>query len=337
VTLRSFTLWALLALALFSGVTTAHESRPAYLEINELEKGRYSLLWRTPVLVGQRLPVVLRLPESFQTVGEPVTTRLSDSLLERRLVESGAESIAGQRIEFVGLQATITDVLVRVQYRDGQQTTTLVHPSQPWMQLPEAQGRLAVFATYIRHGVDHILLGFDHLLFVLALLLIVRNVRALVWTITAFTVAHSITLSLAVLGFVAVPGPPVEASIALSIVLLAYEIFRVQRGQDTSTARWPWVVAFTFGLLHGFGFAGALSELGLPPGDIPLALLAFNVGVELGQLAFIAVVLSVIAVARRFAILRRVGEFALPATAYAIGGLATFWFLERAGQILGIA
>ena len=142
------------------------------------------------------------------------------------------------------------------------------------------------------HGIEHILFGFDHLLFVLALILIVRSGRVLLWTITAFTIAHSITLSLATLGVVHVPGPPVEATIALSILLLACEIVRLQRGQASLTAQWPWIVAFSFGLLHGFGFAGALTEIGLPQGDIPLALFVFNVGVEVGQLIFIAAVLG---------------------------------------------
>ena len=142
------------------------------------------------------------------------------------------------------------------------------------------------------HGIEHILFGFDHLLFVLALILIVRDGRVLLWTITAFTVAHSITLSLATLGVVHVPGPPVEAMIALSIMLLACEIVRLRYGQISLTSRWPWIVAFSFGLLHGFGFASALTDIGLPQGDIPLALLSFNVGVEIGQLIFIGVVLA---------------------------------------------
>jgi hydrogenase/urease accessory protein HupE len=180
----------------------------------------------------------------------------------------------------------------------------------------------------VRHGIEHILLGYDHLLFVFALMLVVGGIRRLVWTITAFTVAHSITLALATLGVVSIPGPPVEATIALSILLLATEIVRLQTGRPSLAAQRPWLVAFAFGLLHGFGFAGALSGIGLPNGDIPLALLAFNVGVEVGQLAFIAAVLGAMAIVHRidFGVGQR---YLRPTAPYAIGSLAAFWFFER--------
>jgi hydrogenase/urease accessory protein HupE len=306
----------------------AHESRPAYLEITETAPGRYDVLWRTPLLSGMPLPVVLKLPAGARNVTEPGVREFPDSIVERRLVEVDG-GLAGKRIEFAGLQATITDVLARVQLRDGTYSTTLVHPSNPWIDIAGAQGALAVFGAYLRHGIDHILLGYDHLLFVLALMLIVRSTRVLVWTITAFTIAHSITLALATLGVVHVPGPPVEATIALSILLLAAEILRVRRGQRSLTAQWPWVVAFSFGLLHGFGFAGALTAIGLPKGDVPLALFAFNVGVEVGQLLFIAVVLGLLALAKRLPLPRAVTQHALPVASYAIGTLAAFWFVER--------
>ncbi len=309
-------------------VARAHESRPAYLEITETAPGRYDVLWRTPVRSGMPLPVVLKLPDEARNITEPTAREFSDSIMERRLVEV-AGGLAGKRIEFPGLQASITDVLARVQLRDGAYSTTLVHPSQPWIEIAASQGPLAVFATYVTHGVGHILLGYDHLLFVLALMLIVRSTRVLVWTITAFTLAHSITLALATLGVVHVPGPPVEATIALSILLLAAEIFHVRRGRPSLTARWPWVVAFSFGLLHGFGFAGALTAIGLPRNDVPLALFAFNVGVELGQLVFIAVMLWLLALARRVALPRPLVQHALPVASYAIGTLAAFWFVER--------
>jgi hydrogenase/urease accessory protein HupE len=205
----------------------------------------------------------------------------------------------------------------------------LVHPSRPWVEIAVSRGPLAVAGAYLMHGVEHILFGFDHLLFVLALILIVRSTRVLLLTVTAFTVAHSITLSLATLGLVRVAGPPVEATIALSILLLAFEIIRVQRGQPSLTAKWPWLVAFSFGLLHGFGFASALTEIGLPQGDVPLALFAFNVGVEIGQLAFIGVVIGALTVARRIGFSPSIGHRALSIATYAIGILAAFWFIER--------
>jgi hydrogenase/urease accessory protein HupE len=229
----------------------------------------------------------------------------------------------------VGLQATITDVLVRVQMLDGTYSTTLVRPSKPWIEIATSRSSLQVATAYLMHGIEHILFGYDHLLFVLALILIVRRGRVLLITVTAFTVAHSITLSLATLGLVHVPGPPVEATIALSILLLACEIIRSDRGQPSLTAQWPWLVAFSFGLLHGFGFASALTEIGLPQGDIPLALFAFNVGVEIGQLIFIAAVLGALRCAQwiRFPVF--VERHARPVTTYAIGIMAAYWFIER--------
>ena len=306
----------------------AHEARPAYLEINETAPNRYDVLWRTPVLSGMRLPVALKFAEGTRNVAEPHVRELTDSLLERRVVEVPG-GLAGKRVEIVGLQGTITDVLVRVQLRDGAYSTTLIRPSQPWLEITGARGPLAVAGAYLRHGIDHILLGYDHLLFVFALILIVRSTRVLVWTITAFTLAHSITLALATLGFVHVPGPPVEASISLSILLLACEIVRLQRGEASLTARRPWLVAFSFGLLHGLGFAGALADIGLPRGDVPLALFTFNVGVELGQLAFIAVVLGLFSLAKRIKLATACERYARPAASYAIGILAAFWFFER--------
>jgi hydrogenase/urease accessory protein HupE len=321
-------LGALCALSL-ARAAAAHDARPAYLEVEELTPGRYAILWRIPVLSGMRLPVGLRLPEAMRGVTEPAVQQLSDSLVERRWVEADADALAGARIEFPGLEATITDVLVRVSRLDGTRTTTLVRPARPWVELEARRGALAVAGAYLVHGVEHILLGFDHLLFVLGLILIVRSTRALLWTITAFTLAHSLTLALATLGITRVPGPPVEAAIAASILLLACEILRVQRGEASLTARWPWLVAFAFGLLHGFGFAGALTAVGLPAGDVPLALFAFNLGVELGQLAFVAAVLAGIALARRTGLLAGLERHALPLAARAIGVLAAFWLFER--------
>jgi hydrogenase/urease accessory protein HupE len=307
----------------------AHEIRPAYLAITETAPGRYTVLWRTPVLSGMRLPVRLGFPDGVRDVREPIVQELSDSLLERRTIEAGEGGLDGKRIAFVGLQGTITDVLVRVALLDGTGSTTLVHPARPWIRITGAMGPLGVIRTYCTHGIEHVLRGFDHLLFVLALVLIVRSRSVLFVTITAFTLAHSITLALATLGVVHLPGPPVEAAIALSILLLAVEIVRFERGEIGLSARWPWVVAFAFGLLHGFGFASALADLGLPPGDVPLALFAFNVGVECGQLAFIAVVFAVASAASRIRYGARIAQRALRAAPYAIGVLAAFWFFER--------
>jgi hydrogenase/urease accessory protein HupE len=324
-------LLALLAL-LSAPELQAHESRPAYLEIEQTAPDQYSMLWRTPVLSGMRLPVAVRLPDDIRTDGEPIEQQLSDSLIERRVLKTGPAGLDGQRIEFAGLQATITDVLVRLQWLDGRQQTTLVRPAQAWLVISSRQSGWGVAGEYTRLGVEHILYGVDHLLFVLTLLLITRGIMPLVKTITAFTVAHSITLGLAALGFVQVPQKPVEAVIALSIVFVAVEIVHARRGVAGITARAPWIVAFTFGLLHGFGFAGALNEIGLPQGHIPLALLFFNIGVEAGQLLFIAVVLGFMAGSRR------IYNSPLPrwlelVPSYVIGSVAMLWVLQRAAAL----
>ena len=321
------TVWLLLVLLFMGQAAMAHESRPAYLEINETAAGRYSVLWRTPVLSGMRLPIALRFAEDVRTLIEPVESELNDSLIERRIIDTGPAGLIGQRIEFVGLQASITDVLVRVSRLDGSLTTTLVHPAQPWIEIAATPGAFSVAGTFLAHGIQHILGGFDHLLFVFGLLL-VSNGWMLVKTITAFTLAHSITLALAVLGAVRLPGPPVEATIALSILLLAVEIARKNRGEISFTLQWPWVVAFCFGLLHGFGFAGALAEIGLPQRDLPLALFTFNVGVEIGQLMFVAAVLSLRALLLRFRRARPTLLYARPVASYGLGTLAAFWFFE---------
>ena len=321
--------WTLLcfiaALTLQTTSVAAHEIRPAYLQINQIGPDRYDVLWRTPLFSGVRLPVALRFPEGVRDVTEPSERLISDSVVERRVIEV-AGGLAGKRIDIVGLQATITDALVRVEMQDGAHSTTLVRPSRPWIDVPASQGSLAIAAIYLRQGIEHILFGFDHLLFVAALMLIVRDWRVLVKTITAFTVAHSITLTAATLGWVAPPAAPLEAMIALSILLVATEIVRMERGQSSVTITWPWVVAFAFGLLHGFGFARALADLGLPQGDIPLALFSFNVGVEIGQLLFIAVMLALVGSVRRMVAIPR---GAVIASAYGIGSVAAFWSLER--------
>ena len=322
---RSVFLGAFFATLAFLNSAAAHEARPAYMEMTEIAPHRYQIVWRTPLLSGMRLPVALQFSENIRNVTEPALRELSDSLIERRLIESDNE-LTGTRIEIVGLQATITDVLVRVQLLDGTYSTTLVRPSKPWIEIATSRSSLEVAAAYLMHGIEHILFGYDHLLFVLALILIVRSTRMLLLTVTAFTVAHSITLSLATLGVVHVPGPPVEATIALSILLLACEIIRSDRGQPSLTAQWPWLVAFSFGLLHGFGFASALTEIGLPQGDIPLALFAFNVGVETGQLIFIVAVLVALQWIKFPVFVER---HARPITTYAIGIMASYWFIAR--------
>ena len=328
-------LW-LVVIFLFASVlvvptTQAHEARPAYLEIKETSPNQFSVLWRTPVLAGMRLPVVLTMPGDVKNLKEPVVQELSDSVLERRWIDGGANGLTGKRIEFRGLQLTITDVLVRVEMLDRRAWTTLAHPSQPWFELAGAPSKLHVAGAYLRLGIEHIWSGVDHLLFILGLMILVKGRRRLIATVTAFTVAHSITLAGATLGFVHVPQQPVEACIALSIVFVATEIIHARQGWQGITERWPWIVAFTFGLLHGFGFAGALNAVGLPQTAIPVALLFFNVGVAIGQLLFIAAILSLMALGRW--LIRRAAipqpAWAWRVAPYSIGGVAAFWMIQR--------
>ena len=315
-----------LGIVAFASTAQAHESRPAYLEIDETAPGRYDVIWRTPLNAGMRLPIALRFSDDVSNVVEPAVRELPDSLVERRIVKV-TDTLAGKRIDFVGLQATITDVLVRVRLLDGSESTTVVRPSKAWVEITGSRGLLAISSSYALLGIEHIILGIDHLLFVLALLIITNGTVRLLKTVTAFTVAHSITLALATLGFVHIPSRPVEATIALSIVFVAFEIIRLREGQVGITSRAPWIVAFTFGLLHGFGFAGALSELGLPQNHVPTALFFFNVGVEVGQIAFISVVLVFIRVVRR--LLQSAPRWTELIPPYAIGSVAMFWVVQR--------
>jgi len=323
---------AMFALLAALPAAQAHESRPAYLEIKETAPGQYALLWRTPVLSGMRLPLVLGLPEGVSDLKPPVIQELTDSLVERRWIDAGPNGLAGQRIDIKGLQFTITDALVRFELLDGRTVQTIVRPSQPWVELAATQSRWEVALTYGVEGVRHILFGADHLLFVLGLLLIVGNRWMLVKTVTAFTVAHSITLALATLGVANVPALPLNAAIALSILFLGPEIVRVWRGQTSFTIRHPWVVAFAFGLLHGFGFATAMTSAGLPWQDLPLALLSFNVGVEVGQLGFVALVL---ALERAFRVLQvNWPRWVQVLPGYVVGGLGAFWTIQRIVPLL---
>jgi hydrogenase/urease accessory protein HupE len=323
----------MIAVTAFVPSCTAHETRPAYLEIKEISPDHYDVIWRTPVNAGMRLPIVLQLPADAKNISAPTTQELTDSLLERRsIVVLGG--LGGKRVDFVGLQGTITDVLVRVQLLDGRSWSTIVRPSQAWIDITPNQGRLGVAGTYIGHGIRHILFGPDHLLFVLGLLLIVKNRWMLLKTITAFTVAHSITLAIATLGYANAPTLPLNAAIALSILFLGPEIVKGWRGELSFTIRHPWVVAFAFGLLHGFGFASALTSAGLPSNELPWALLSFNVGVEIGQVGFVILILLL---ERAFRILEirwpRVVE-ALPG--YTVGSLGAFWTIQRVAMMIGV-
>lgn len=308
-------------------VTEAHKLQPAFLELREQSAGIFDLLWKGPLVGNQPMSIYPRLPESCRNVTEPVHNFSDSAFIERRLIDCGDGGLIGQPIEIAGLPATQTDTLLRIEMTDGQMLTTILRPDAPGYLVPAAPSKSEIITSYLILGVEHILGGFDHLLFVLGLLLIVRSTMLLVKTITAFTLAHSVTLGMASLGFVSVPQTPVEAVIALSILFLATELSKQLRGEIGLTAREPWLVALCFGLLHGFGFAGALTEIGLPQTDIPLALLFFNVGVELGQLIFVAVVLVILSLLRKLSV--RWPRWANQVPAYGIGTLAAFWFIQR--------
>ena len=309
-----------------SATCAAHEVRPAYLEVQEDRAGEFDVMFKTPANGDLRLS--LSAAFSGRTdVPIPVTTRMTGDAAIQTWRFKALDPLRGQTIAIAGLENTMTDALVRVVFLDGTSWVRRLTPQEPSAAIPARQSGWSVAGLYFKLGVEHILLGFDHLLFVLALLLLTRGTWQLIRTVTAFTLAHSITLALATLGFVHVPPAPVEAMIALSIAFVAVEIVRQWRGHDGLAAKFPWFVAFVFGLLHGLGFAGALSEIGLPEGQIPLALLFFNGGVEVGQLLFIAVIFGLFAVLRHIHVAWPIWtRFAAP---YAIGSIAMFWVIER--------
>jgi hydrogenase/urease accessory protein HupE len=357
--------WLAILIVLAARVS-AHEVRPAFLELAERSPGEFDVLWKVPApggvpLAGQEiphapivatagglhgtmpcgcpaptaeqlargvLPIQPFLPEGTALVSLPQSERIFGAEIKRWRIRTGPQGLEGGKIGVHGLPSTMVDVLVRVSLADGRVVSRMLRPDEPSFVFHASDAGPAPGGYFIL-GVEHILFGIDHLLFVLALVLIVSGIGLLVKTITAFTIAHSITLGLASLGVVNIPSAPVEAVIALSIVFVASEILRSRRGERGLTERAPWLVAGSFGLLHGFGFAGALSEVGLPANDIPLALLFFNLGVEAGQLAFVAVILAAIALLRHV----RLPRWTAVLPPYAIGSAAMFWLIERTAAI----
>lgn len=315
---------------LFPETARADELRPAYIELNQVSQSEWELLWKASAnsLLGHQGEVII--PDVCEPGGKADRRFVDSNILTRQSLDCSGP-LAGQSLGLKGLELSTTDALVRISPL-GEDTQTLrLTPNAATATIAQKDAIANVAWTYTVIGVEHIVFGFDHLLFVLALVLLLKGGWLVAKTVTAFTVAHSITLIGSTLGYLSLPSQPVEAIIALSIVFLAVEIVKAQRSDDPEilrlSERFPWIVAFLFGLLHGFGFAGALAEIGLPQDAIPMALLTFNLGVEIGQLIIVAVAFAVLALIRR--VQQSWVQPAKAATSYAIGIIATYWFIER--------
>jgi hydrogenase/urease accessory protein HupE len=311
----------------------AHEVRPASLQLTETQPEHFAVVWKVPQVGDMVLGLHPLWPEQCRDAVPVTRELLGQAAVERRLLDCSG-GLIGKRIGIDGLNLTITDVLARIEFRDGVVQTNLVKPGEPWLVVEGRRPRYEVAREYVVHGISHILFGADHLLFVFGLLLLVRDGWMLVKTVTSFTIAHSITLAVATFGYANPPLPPLNAAIALSILFLGPEIVRAWREESSLTIRHPWVVAFAFGLLHGFGFAGALTDAGLPRAELPLALLSFNIGVEIGQVAFVALVLLM---QRSFWQLEmRWPTWFERAPGYLVGSLGAFWTIQRIAILIGV-
>ncbi|MCH1929079.1 HupE/UreJ family protein [Shewanella sp. A25] len=305
----------------------AHESQPGVVEIKQLDNLRYQVVWKAPIYYGKPHPASLVLPESWKLVAPVTQFATKDANITTKIVAIEAGQFNGATLSFPKLEQTITDVMIRTELKDGSQFTYLASPTKPSITLRGERSHAQTALEYTELGIHHILLGVDHLLFVLGLMLIVQSKLALFKTITSFTLAHSLTLGLATLGLAIMPLPPLNAAIALSILFLGPEIVRARRGQRSLTIDYPWLIAFGFGLLHGFGFASGLSTTGMPKSELPLALLSFNIGVELGQIGFVILALCLVAAFRVLQLQWPRWVTWLPG--YTVGGLGAYWTIQR--------
>lgn len=316
--------WQSLTLVVYVGVcmnASAHEVRPAYLELRETATDVYQVIWKQPVQADRRLPIDPVLPETCDTTQSDIPENTGSALIQRWQVSCDLHS---GFVNISGLTRTLTDVMVRVSYLDGGVRTELLRPDKPTLDLGDPNPPVG---SYLLFGIEHLLFGIDHILFVIGLVLFIRDRLMLLKTITAFTIAHSITLGLSVLDLFTIPQRPVEAVIALSILFLARELVVPKDRRSALTQLRPWLMAFVFGLLHGFGFAGALVDIGLPREQIAVSLLLFNVGIEIGQLIVIGVMLSALWLLTKA---KRLSSTAWEqAFTYAMGGMAVFWTLDR--------
>jgi len=306
----------------------AHPLAPALLELVEEDSGRVEVLWKQSALARPGTRVEPVLPAACPALRRPELEEREGALRLRWAIDCGEQGLVGQPLRIDGLDAARIDGLVRIELADGRRIQRVLRAGAPEMRVPARAGRMRVFLDYARIGFGHILSGADHLLFVFGLFLLCSGLKPLVQTVTAFTVGHSITLSLAALGHVSLPSGPVELLIAVSVLALAVELAR-DAPRPTWMRRRPWAMALGFGLLHGMGFAGALREVGLPAGEIPMALLSFNLGIEIGQLGFVLALLVLVPWIQRLPVRlpRRSGV-------YAMGSLAAFWVFQRAADVL---
>lgn len=323
-------LLAPLAIGLAAAPADAHPLAPALLELTEHAGGQVDVLWKRSSLSVPGSDIQPIVPEACPATTQPRYEEQGVAVLVRWTIDCGEAGLVGQPVRVDGLGPAKIDTLVRIELSDGRQIQRVLRRGEPSMTVPAKASKWTVFVDYLSIGFDHILSGTDHLLFVFGLFLLCVSMRPLVKTITSFTVGHSITLSLAALGYTQLPSGPIEALIAASVLALAVELARDEE-KSTLMRRHPWPVALLFGLLHGMGFAGALREIGLPAGEIPMALFSFNVGIELGQLAFVIGLVLIAAVLKRI-------ELPIPlprrAAVYAMGSLAAFWTIERVTAIL---
>ncbi len=317
-----------------AGLAGAHDSRPNFVEIIETQPNVFSVQWKIPATVPDAALPTISMPDSCATDAR-LAMQQAGGAYQGRLVYDCPDGLSGKevRIEFPIINPSLSS-LFQVRLANGEQYVKILKPEESSWTVPDAENKLAVAGQYTLLGIEHIWIGIDHLLFVTCLLLIARTVRKVLITITGFTVAHSITLFLSALDVIRIPTPPVEAAIALSVVFLAWEI--VKNDETQLTFRYPVAVSTSFGLLHGFGFAAVLRDIGLPQTQLPTALLFFNIGVEIGQILFVLALVAVFLLARP--VLRKVLEsddhdvhwnwITTPAS-YVIGGIASYWLIDR--------
>lgn len=304
--------------------TYAHEVRPALLKIVQTDEDHYEVTWKIPTINNLSPKIKPLFTSGFELIQS--SQKQSTCALTTTYQVNYADQLSGKKITIDNLEQTLIDVVLLIELLDGTVHSLIIQADNPSVIIPIEPSIVEVIKDYTVLGVEHIWFGWDHLLFVLCLLLLISGFAKLVKTITAFTLAHSITLVLSTLGLVTLPGPPVEAIIALSIVFLAREYYFTLQGKESLTARSPWIVAFSFGLLHGFGFAGALSEIGLPQQQIVNSLLFFNLGIELGQVIFVVLMIVLAWLIRNIFTPNKQMRICMT---YGIGALASFWLIER--------